>query len=229
MNFLSTWIESAKQWQTLIASSIAIVAAGVAWYNTSRTLKANAELETKRRSQKHAALRAILPLSLSVISSYCSLTMRGLEELWGECVDGALPHNLNVEPTFPELPTETVKAFADFIEYSDALDTSLFRRMLARIQVSRARIAEVVRVIEQGDEEAMILEINIEEYILDAASIYAAAAAAFDYGREKTDTLPKELTWDQVRSSLRNMKVWEHDAQRLYATIERREADGASP
>jgi hypothetical protein len=229
MRFPLDWLETAKQWQILIASCVAIIAALIAWYNTSRTLKANANLEAKRRSQKHAALRATLPLSLSEISSYCSLTARVLETLWGHCVEGALPREGQLKPTFPAMPSETLKAFADFIEYSDHLDTSLFRQMLARLQVNRARIQDLLLSFDDDAQDTIILEINLEEYILDVAAIYAAAAAAFDYGREKANTLPIEITWDRVRSALRNMKIWDHDIAELYETIERREVDGIRP
>src|SRR5947209_18563583 len=59
-------------WQTLVAAVIAIVAAVVAWWNTSRQLRQVAALERARRSRKQAALRAVLPLALSEISNYAS-------------------------------------------------------------------------------------------------------------------------------------------------------------
>jgi hypothetical protein len=228
-NASSTWIETAQRWQTLIASCVAIVAAIIAWTNTSRTLKANSKLELQRRQQKHRALRAVLPLSLSEISLYCSRTAHVLETLWGECIDEALPKKAEIKPTFPPLPTETVRAFVDFIEYSDELETSLFRTMLARLQVSRARNREIETFFESEDRHMIILENNIEEYILDAAAIYAASAAAFDYGREKTHSLPSEITWDRVRSALRNMKIWDDDLPELYAMIARQEEAGLLP
>jgi hypothetical protein len=200
----------------------------VAWYNTTRTLRANANLEAKRRLQKRAALRAVLPLALSEINLYCSLTARALQNLWDECVDGALPKDA-AKPILPDMRAETVQVFADFIEYSDDLDTTIVRWLLARLQVSRARIREIELVIETADQNAVILETNLEEYILDVAAIYAAAGSAFDYGREKSHTLPKEISWDHVRTALRNMKIWDDDMEGLYATITRRETDGLTP
>lgn len=223
------WIQTAKEWQTLIASSIAILAALIAWFNTSRTLKANAKLETKRRTQKFNSLRAVLPLSLSEISAYCVSSAHTLENLWGQCVENSLPKNADISPDFPIMPTETVNVFAEFIEYADSLDAALFQKLLERLQVFRSRIRDIARVLERDDNNEIVLAINIEEYVLDAAAIYACAAAAFDFGRHKTDVLPRNVTWDQVRSALRNMKLWDQDIPEAYETITRRETDGLEP
>jgi hypothetical protein len=57
--------------------------------------------------------------------------------------------------------------------------------------------------------------------IIDAATIYAGSAAVFDYARQQTDILPLTVSWDDVRTSLRNARVWENDAPQVYATIDR--------
>jgi hypothetical protein len=54
----SFWVRL-QPWQTLVAATIAILAAGVAWWNTTRTLRNTAKLDRQRRAQKQAALRAV--------------------------------------------------------------------------------------------------------------------------------------------------------------------------
>lgn len=226
---MKEWFDLLQKWQTLAASLVAIIAALIAWYNTTRTLKANAALEVQRRSQKHAALRSVLPLSLSELSGYCASNVRALEDLWGECAEGKLPEALTEKPVFPEVPHETVKSFADFIEYSDKLDTSLFRSILARLQVSRARTREIENWIHKPNEETVILEANIEDYIIDWATIYAEVALVYDYARRKTELIPSDVSWANVRSALRNLRIWDHDIEAIHATVDRREAAGVTP
>jgi hypothetical protein len=59
---VSAWL---KEWQTLLSAVIAVGAAYVAFQNTTRALRHSEKLETNRRSRKHAAVRAVLPLALA--------------------------------------------------------------------------------------------------------------------------------------------------------------------
>jgi hypothetical protein len=66
-------------------------------------------------------------------------------------------------------------------------------------------------------------------YIIDAATVYAGAASAFDYARHRAIVLPPDVTWDNVRGALRNMKIWDDDTPSIFATIARFEDAEVGP
>jgi len=71
-------------------------------------------------------------------------------------------------------------------------------------------------------ESHIMVRTEIESRIIDAASIYAGAAAAFDYARRRQALLPRSLSWDAVRAALRNMRFWDEEHPRLYEALARR-------
>jgi hypothetical protein len=115
---VSDLIATAKGWQTLIAAFIAIIAACIAWWNTTRQIHNTAELERLRRSRKQAALRAVLPLALSEITNYAAQTsymLRGL--LVSIMANRSAPIVIPGDPAErPQLPSSTIEVIADFIE-----------------------------------------------------------------------------------------------------------------
>lgn len=69
----------------------------------------------------------------------------------------------------------------------------------------------------------LILQTNVEGAINDAASIYAGAAAHFDYARRLTQHLPSSISWDAVRRALRNMQFYDNEYPNLLSDLARRE------
>src|SRR5438445_2079765 len=86
-NGVTGWLQN---WQTLIAatvaSTIASIAAYVAFQNTSRSLAHAERLETNRRRRKHAAVRAVLPLALSQVIAYAERSAHALDALVASCI-----------------------------------------------------------------------------------------------------------------------------------------------
>ncbi|HUD85501.1 MAG TPA: hypothetical protein VMR17_03560, partial [Xanthobacteraceae bacterium] len=114
-----------QRWQTLAAAGVASVAAYIAFQNTTRSLRQAERLENNRRNRKHAAVRAVLPLALSQVSAYAERSARALNELVGQCEDEALPARTAQENLVGPLPSETLEALADFIEYSDTANVTV--------------------------------------------------------------------------------------------------------
>lgn len=75
----------------------------------------------------------------------------------------------------------------------------------------------------------MVVRTEIDGRIIDAATIYAGAAAAFDYACRRRAQLPHTLSWDAVRGALKNMRFWDEDHPRLYAILEQCEAISTGP
>jgi len=221
----AAWLQ---HWQTLAAAFVASCAAYIAFRNTSRTLSHAEKLERNRRDKKHAALRAVLPLALAQINAYSEQSAKSLCKLAEGCIGEALPFASAPQDLAKPLPTETLKTLADFIEYSDALDVGVIESMVATIQIHDSRIRGMVADNHESPDH-LILKIEIEGRVIDAACIYAGADSAFDYARRRESFLPDSVSWEAVRSALRNMRLWDEQYPELYQAIARRELHSAGP
>ena len=217
---IAAWL---KGWQTLAAAVVASIAAYIAFQNTTRSLTHAERLEANRRSRKHAATRAVLPVALSHISEYAEKSARTLLGLAEKCVGETLPRRSAPEDLAQPLPTDTLKAVADFIEYADAIDLTPLENTIAWIQIHDSRVRSIVEDNRNPASARTIVRSDMEGCVVDAAAIYAGAACGFDYARRRTDALPSTITWDAVRSALRNMSIWPDEHPRLFEMVDRRE------
>ncbi len=222
----SSWLQS---WQTLAAALVASIAAFIAFRNTSLTLKQSEKLESHRRNRKHAAIRAVLPLALAQVTNYAARSVHALNNLVNLCVDESLPVEIAPKELAEPLPSETLKSLAEFIEYSDSIDVSILESTVAAIQIHDSRMRSLVQDNQDPSSGRVILKIEIENYIIDAASIYAGAASAFDYARRRQPHLPTTLPWDSVRGALRNMRFWDEHFTALYEALDRLEMTSSGP
>ncbi len=219
---VSNWID---QWQNLVAAAAAIVAAAVAYISAMKQIAQNGEQERNRRSRKHASVRAMLPLALSQIIEYAqdsALTLNGLIPL---CVSERFPPMSPTNGLPLPLPHDTLNVLSEFIEYSDEIDVSLVETMVAWIQIHDSRVRSLVLDNADPASTTSILRINIENYVIDAAAVYAAAEALFNYGRRRETQPPTStsIDWESVRGALKNMRLWDHNHPRLYQILDRRE------
>jgi hypothetical protein len=215
-----------QSWQTLISAMVALVAAGVAYWNTNRLVRQAEELEAVRRSRKHAALRAVLPLALSKVVDYAEGSAHRLQDLLQKCADESLPRGAATpEHHLKPLPSDTLQTLRDFIEYSDQLNVAVLESTLAWIQIHEARVRDLV----EPPPGRITTRTSIESSIVDAATIYAGAAVTFDYARRRGAGLPGSLSWDAVRSGLSNMQLWEDQYPRLHQILNGRQRHWTSP
>jgi hypothetical protein len=227
---VAAWI---SKWQTLIAatvaSCVASIAAYIAFQNTTRSLNHAEELEKRRRNRKHAALRAVLPLALAQVQDYAERSAHALTRLISECDGETLPAKTAPESIVQPLPSETLATLADFIEYSDTVDVGVIEATVAWIQIHHSRIRGLVEDNRDPSSTRIVLQTEIDGNIVDAASIYAGAAAVYEYARRQRSQIPPTLSWDAVRSALRNMRLWEDEFPRLWDALKRREGLSAGP
>lgn len=216
-------------WQTLVAATVASIAAYIAFQNTSRSLTHNEELERRRRSRKHAALRAMLPLALSAVTDYAERSARALDGLLPKCVDGALPKGLASKDLAQPLPSDALRALADFIEYSDDVDVSILEATVAWVQIHDSRIRGLVKDNHDPLGSTLVLAVGIEGSIIDSASIYGGASRVYDYARRRSDQIPNSLSWDEVIGALQNLRFWDGQYPRLYAIIAGRAGNSNGP
>jgi hypothetical protein len=218
-----------QKWQALIGAGVALLAAALAFFNTTRSLDHAAKLEDRRRSRKHAAVRAMLPLALSQILDYADRSAHRLNELVAICQNDILLPMTAPENHPQNIPTETLRVLAEFIEYSDIADVSGIEATVALIQIHDARIRALVARNRDPSGTWIIRQEEIEARIVNAASIYAGAASVFDYARQRQGHLTPDISWDAVRRALRNMQFWEDEYPRLEALIARRERTYVGP
>jgi hypothetical protein len=218
-----------KAWQTLAAAIVASIAAYIAFRNTTRSLNQAERLETNRRSRKHAALRAMLPLALAEISNYAERSARSLVELIPKCVNEALPPKIAPKDLAPDPPTNTIETLAEFIEFADGLDVSVLVSTVAWIQILDSRVRGLTADNWDVASGRLFVRTDLEGYVVDAAIIYAGAACAYEYARRRADRLPSTLSWDDVISALRNMHYWDDQHPRLYEAAQRRQKLSAGP
>jgi hypothetical protein len=194
-----------RQWQTLVASTVALIAAAVAFHNTTRTLRQGAELEATRRQRKHAALRAVLPLALSQVANYAEGSARALDKLVSLCLEQKFPHlpeKAAPESLIEPLPSDTLKTLTEFIEYSDTVDVRLLQDTIVWIQIHNSRVRRMVQSNHDPSSSRVVDSKEIMSHVVDAAKIYAAADAMILYSRRQEESLPRTVSWRQIESAL---------------------------
>jgi hypothetical protein len=230
VRFVPSWrvtFADIQPWQTLIGSSVALVAIVVAYLNTSRTLAKTERLEQHRRERKQIALRALLPLALSEICKYAEKTAEGLVDLYRACANGVLVHTGISAPTFPSMPGDVIKSLSEFIEYSDEIDVQILVDAVRKLQIVQARINGLSSKLKDASDVSS--QHWIETLIIDCSILYARTAAAFDFSRGEKSELPREIGWDNVRSSLKNMSLWDFEFPSIHAHVTLLENAGSNP
>jgi hypothetical protein len=69
----------------------------------------------------------------------------------------------------------------------------------------------------------------IEELIISAGELHAKGAASFDFFRRRSQRLPPDISWDEVRAALRYMDVYEDNYPEVFARIEQHAANSTGP
>jgi hypothetical protein len=205
---IAAWL---AKWQILtgatVASIVASTAAYIAFHNTSRSIRNAEDLEKRRRSRKHAAIRAVLPLALAQVTDYAERTARASNQLVEACQGETLPHGAVQENFVQPLPSETLQALADFIEYSDTVDVSIVEEFVAWIQIHDSRLRAIVE--RNRDPLRFVLRTQLRARVIDAASIYTAASIVFAYARRQQERLPNTVSWDAIRQAMMmNLQIW---------------------
>jgi hypothetical protein len=213
-------------WQTLIAGTLALIAAVIGAIFLRRQIRQTSHIENSRRERKQTALRAVGPLAMAAIVEYAIECSDVLKRLYAQCQGQALPQKGITVPTLPPLPSDTIERLAELVEYSRVGETDLIEDMLSDIQVQRARLRGTLRDV--GNPNKTITRANIESYIIDTGQIYARAAASLDFFRRTSATLREQIDWNDVRRALNNLDFYDTSYPSVYAAINLFEGKGIS-
>jgi hypothetical protein len=225
---VTNWIQG---WQSLIAATVASIAAYIAFSNTNRSLAHSEKLETNRRKRKLTALRATLPLALAQMNEYAYETAQSLNTLVANCDGDILPAGAVKDDFVSPLPPETLKSLTEFMEYADSVNVNVLASTVALIQIHDSRLRGILRDNRDASRSSVTLRSNLEGGIVTAATIFAGAASGFDYARRREKHLPGELEllWADVRRSLSSMGFGEEEYPRLHEIVERNCSHSAGP
>lgn len=218
-----------QNWQTLLGALVAVAAAAVAYVNATRSITHGERLEARRRSRKHAAIRAVLPLALAQVSDYAERSVDTLKNLVQQCRGEALPNGVVSRGLMQPLPKDTLETLAEFIEYADGVNVRVLESTVALIQIYDSRLRGIYRDNYDPSGDHVVVRTELEGRIIDAAAIYAGAAAHYPYARRHVSALPDSLSWEAVRGALRNMRLWDDEYPRLYQIVARRETRASGP
>lgn len=191
-------------WQTMLTGFIAIGAALIGGYYVQAQSALVDGHEQDRIRRQFEAERALLPLTLSKMSAYARASGRAIRAMYpaGEAVN----FNPDAElPNFPDPPTEEVQHLAAVIRASqDAKIREVVAELLSRLQVQSARMLDL-RDMREWHEVRRVMRTELDEYLLNAADIYARCAGLFDYARRETTIAPGNPTYGDLSSALNQM------------------------
>lgn len=209
-------------YQGLFGGVLTIVGAFIGGYYLNGQMRQDARIERDRMAHEREAERAVLPLALSAICAYAIASGRLGKTLLDQCIEGRLPDEVVVKPeNIPTVPASIVGDLKQMIRFLDFDQIPPAAKLLAEIQVHDGRMREF------ATRERLLLTLNLQDHILDAAEIYARAEAFFGYARRETDVLPQTVTWGRVTAALFFMDILTGVIPELDERIER--VSGGNP
>jgi hypothetical protein len=221
MGWVDCIVACLKDWQTLIAGAFAIGAAFIGGHYIMEQVREDRRQEGHRLERAYAGARASMPLALSAVSEYAMECGRVLRPLHAQARDETISHQ---EVVIPPLPVEVIAAFQRIIETTaDQNVSDVFARFLSALQVQSARLRSVAANLSPfAPSSVIVVSAELEDRILDAAVIWARAAALFEFARGKSDSPPLEFNGRDRLTALHLMGFYDYEQARLYETANRR-------
>ena len=171
------------RYQAFLAGGVAIAAAIIGANLVRLQIVHDSNLAKDARDRKARAARAVLPLALTSLVEYASESFRAMQKLREQCDDHLLPSPVPEPPAIVEFPENTLDPMAAYIEHTDDEVATALATLIAKLQIQRSRSLETLRHAAGIKARAMVLDINVESYMIDAAEIYARTSALFDHAR----------------------------------------------
>lgn len=217
---LTKW---AYDWQQLLGSVLALSAAFIGAYYLRRQIKLAEDQEIERQRRRFAAARAVLPLTLSGLSRYSANCAAMLERIHAQAQGQRVPPAALVGQNLPALPSGLADSLQGMIEASDVETGSAVGRLLSVVQYQSSRLQDLV-TISQRTGRRVVVVVNIEDYLIDAAEILARVNALFGFARRETDWIPIRPTRQNMHSALFLLNIDDSAYPNIYETVNRRVA-----
>ena len=230
MSWFSAAILWLHQWQTLAAGLIAIAAAWIGASAINRQIQQSNKHEEERIKRKLKAARVVFPLTLSALCEYSEECARYLNTVHSFCKGDVVQPPASRMPERPVLPSEILTGLTVMAEAANDDVAGWINKLAARLQVQYARVRSMHSGFFTDYRSSRITTAeDIEEYVIDAAKIYASASALFDFARAKTEAAPQTLTWDNISSAVDCIGADFEIGDQISATIASRKERGITP
>lgn len=208
-------VDQLDRWQDLIGGFLAIGGAFIGGAFIMRQVRSADRHVAEQLVRRNDADRAMLPLALSELSRYsskCSGVLVALirrHPVAGEALDAQVA-------LIPVVPADAVRIIRDFIEStSDSGLRERFSHLLNKLQVQSARLLGFQDV---GSHSLL----NLKDYLIDAAEIYALCSSMFDFARREAESIPARPSGDEFVSALNLVGARGTDFEDVRATAIRR-------
>ncbi len=183
---LCSFIGGLKEWQTLAAGVLALIAAGVAW----KQLNHQREESERLQSGRVRACKAILPVDLDIFTDYLqecykiAATLRCMR-LNADRRDTVDLHALKT----PRIPDRIMANMQMLIEHLDEDDASILIKVVQVYQVQNARFrGKLEHRDETWSTEATWLDFN--EACRDLVFLYILTGNIWPFARRKKEKIP---------------------------------------
>lgn len=191
---LTCAIDWLDHWQTLIAGTGAIVAAGVSILYLRKQIAEASAQETRKRARRLAATRSRLQTALSEVSDYASETIELLKAYLDAPASGRGALGQRPRPPFPDA---ALRALEDMIE---ATDDDAFAGFISDFVAELQVLDSNLRFI--GSNSRASLGPNLVSLTTRAAKAHAYADTMFPYARREACDPPQRLDWQRVVGAL---------------------------
>ncbi len=209
---VSITLSSAMRWigtfrwlydyQTLIA----LIGAWWAAKAVYDQLEHDKALAARDLQDRRAAARAVLPFALSSISEYAEKCCQQLKLILQKVEDHVLPTATEVPP-FPELPAASIASIQELVQSIDDSERVFSSVLLSSLQIQQSRLIGLRRDRQRAGH--IVFSLNLERYVVDAAEIYAQAAALYKFARLPNGTMPTSITKREIAAALHNMGIFD--------------------
>jgi hypothetical protein len=218
-HFNSPFVQGLYNWQTAIGAAVALLGAFLLW----RQIRATKQEEIDRRKRRFAAARATLPHILSEVISYLELAME-----WMVASHPAVRQHTAVGDP-PAFPATVIEALERMIEAStnDPVAQSC-ARILSELQTFRARLLSVARASRRAHNVQVGLDTNLEDYMLQAATLHYDVGLLFPFARSEQDTVANTIPGASYFGSLHVLGCPELSFPNVYQRANQRDQQRAN-
>lgn len=187
----AVWLRYWKDWQTLIAGLIAIIAAFIGGFYINKQIQHTANLERDRNAREYEAVRAMMPIFFDKLIDHVITCGKTLKSLYLMSMVGATPRQTDVPP-FPPLPMDVATFLQSVVLRAPAEVRPPVIAILSELQVFHARLSHLGSRIVRPSDAMQIGASEFDEQVMQAVDLHARGLAFLPYARNLSNDLPNE-------------------------------------
>ncbi len=227
------FLESIKDWQTIIAGIMSIVAAimtvTVIIYQTRSSVSGIREqialqksLEDEVRKRKQLSCRAILPYDLSEIVTFCKSYSEFISQIAADARDGMpkIPPNFNDE----RIPERVIANMQYAVEHFEADVADACAQILSEYQLFMARMRKSIKPLVDRrayPASSLYVENQIESALVCIVMMQILCNKLFPFSRRDDETVRKEIIGDEVNNAIINLGFSDYVSERVTDDLRR--------